>query len=128
MGEETKVILSSWQVVFWWEWRRLLYNFLLLVIGIASLIGFEILTGKVIPPGEDAEEPMGLFLGVVAYGIMANFCYTTGWIVELATRNVSPTLARKRGEKMFRAGLIFSCILTTAPFWYACVFYLTSRH
>ncbi|HVN93338.1 MAG TPA: hypothetical protein VMT38_06570 [Terracidiphilus sp.] len=128
MHEEKEVVLSSLQIVCWWEWRRLLYNFLLLVIGIASMIGFEFLMGNVIPPGEDAEEPINLFLGVTAYGIMANVCYTMGWIVELATRNASPTLARKRGEKMFRAGLIFSCILTTAPFWYACIFYLTSRH
>jgi heme/copper-type cytochrome/quinol oxidase subunit 4 len=128
MDEEQDAVLSSWQVVFWWEWRRLLYNFLLAIIGIASIIGFEILMSKVIPLGEDAEERMGMFLGVAAYGIMANVCYTLGWIVELATRNVNPSLARKRGEKMFRTGLILSCILTTAPFWFACVFYLTNRH
>jgi hypothetical protein len=128
MDEEKEAVLSSWQVVFWWEWRRLLYNLLLAIIGIASIIGFEILMSKAIPLGEDAEEPMGMFLGVAAYGIMANLCYTLGWIIELATRNVNPLLARKRGQKMFRAGLVFSCILTTAPFWFACIFYLTNRH
>jgi hypothetical protein len=128
MGEEKEAVLSSWQIIFWWEWRRLLYNFLLLIIGFISIMGFEILMSKVIPLGEDAEEPMGMFLGVAAYAIMANVCYTFGWMVELGTRKVDPMLARKRGEGMFRAGLIFSCILTTAPFWFACFFYLTNRH
>ncbi len=128
MGEEKEAVLSSWQIISWWEWRRLLYNFLLAVIGIVSIIGFEILMSKVIPLGEDAEEPMGMFLGVAAYAIMANVCYTFGWMVELGTRKVNPSLARKRRVKMFQTGLIFSCLLTTTPFWYACVFYLTSRH
>ncbi len=99
MGEEKEAVLSSWQIIFWWEWRRLLYNFLLLIIGFISIIGFEILMSKVIPLGEDAQEPMGMFLGVAAYAIMANVCYTFGWMVELGTRKVDPVLARKRGGR-----------------------------
>ena len=123
MGEEQSV-LSTWQVIRWWELRRLLYNALLLVIGIGAIVGFELLMEKAIPPGEDAEEPMGIALGVVAYGFMANVCYTAGWVSELISRKADPLLARKRGQKMFRAGLVFSCVLTTAPFWFACLFYI----
>ncbi len=128
MDEEKEVVLSSWQIVCWWEWRRLLYNFLLLVIGIASIIGFEVLMGKVIPPGEDAEEPMGLFLGIIFYAVMANLCYTAGWMVELGTRKADPIAARQRGKWMFRAGMWISAFLTTAPLWYACLFYLANKH
>ncbi len=32
MGEEKEAVLSSWQIIFWWEWRRLLYNYVLLII------------------------------------------------------------------------------------------------
>ena len=121
--------LSSWQVIRWWELRRLLYNAILLIIGVTAILGFEFLMSKVIPLGEDAEEPMGLALGVVAYGFMANVCYTIGLVSELIGRKNNPLLARERGQKMFRAGLLFSCVLTTAPFWYACLFYiLNSNH
>jgi hypothetical protein len=127
--EEQPSILSTWQVISWWEWRRLAFNGLLLLIGIAALIGFEILMEKAIAPGEDAEEPFGLFLSFVAYGVMANVCYTPGWLVELIQREKDPVLARERGKRNFRRGMWFSCILTTAPFWFALLFYvLSSTH
>jgi len=82
---------------------------------------------KVIPLGEDAIEPMALILGVVLYGIMANVCYTLGWIVELRVRRSDPARARKLGEKLFRAGMVFACLLTSGPFWFACLYWATHR-
>ncbi|HTX76082.1 MAG TPA: hypothetical protein VMD29_07760 [Terracidiphilus sp.] len=124
--DEHPSVFSAGQVIAWWEWRRFAFNALLLLIGFAALIGFEFLMERSIPPGEDAEEPMALFLGVVAYGVMANICYTFGWIVELIQRQADPFVARERGRKMFRAGMISSCILTTGPLWYGLLFYLLS--
>ena len=121
---EDQTVLTYWQIILWWEKRRLLYNALLLVVGIAALVAFEVLMGKAIPPGQDAEEPSGLLLGVCAYAFMANVCYTLGWFIELASRNVDPAAARRRARWMFRNGLIFSCLLTAAPTWFAIVFYL----
>jgi hypothetical protein len=123
MGEEQSV-LSSGQVILWWEWRRLLYNLLLLLVGFASIAGFFFLMDKAIPPGEDAEEPAGLLLGVIAYAILVNLCYTLGSIVELIGRGTDPSSARERGKKTFRVGLAFSCLLTTAPFWSGCLYYI----
>ncbi|HWG18897.1 MAG TPA: hypothetical protein VG225_00105 [Terracidiphilus sp.] len=117
-------VLSAGQVISWWEWRRLAFNAALLLIGIAALIGFEILMEKSIPPGEDAEEPMGLLLGVIAYGFMANVCYTFGWIFELILRQADPASARELGKKMFRVGMFYSWVLTTAPFWFGVLFYI----
>ncbi|HUX46213.1 MAG TPA: hypothetical protein VMV57_15815 [Terracidiphilus sp.] len=113
--------LTAWQIILWWEKRRLLYNALLCVIGAASLGIFLFLMDKALPPAEDNIEP---FLGVVAYAFMANVCYTLGWFIELASRNVDAFAARRRARWMFRAGLIFFCLLTTAPAWFALVFYL----
>ncbi len=121
--DDQQSILSAGQVIGWWEWRRLVFNALLLLIGFAALIGFEFLMEQSIPPGEDAEEPFALFFGVIAYAVMANICYTFGWIVELVQRQTDPLVARVRGRKMFRAGMIFSCILTTGPFWFGLLFY-----
>jgi hypothetical protein len=115
------------QVIRWWELRRLVYNAVLLVVGVAAIAGMEWLMTKVIPLGEDAIEPMLLFVGVVVYGVMANLCYTLGWIIELWSRKTDPVAARRRGQWMFRAGLLFSCVLTSLPFWFACVYWIAHR-
>jgi hypothetical protein len=113
--------MTSGQVIRWWELRRLLYNAALLFIGLAAIGCMEWLMGQVVPAGEDAIEPMALVLGVVVYGIMANLCYTLGWVIELRRRRTDPVAARQRGQWMFRAGLLFSRVLTSLPFWFACL-------
>jgi hypothetical protein len=105
--------MTTAQVIRWWELRRLLYNALLLVVGAAAIAGMEWLRTKAIPLGENAVEPMILVLGVLAYGLMADLCYTLGWVVELRSRKTDPVTARQRGQCMFRAGLLFSCVLTS---------------
>jgi hypothetical protein len=123
--------MTNGQVVRWWELRRVPYNALLLVIGISALLGYEAIMSKAIPFGEDAIEPMALLLFVPLYGLIANLCYTMGWLIELAGRNADPVAARRRGRWMFRIGMWFSCALTTLPFWYACVswaFFNERRH
>jgi hypothetical protein len=64
--------MTTSQVIRWWELRRLLYNAVLLAVGLAAIVGVEWLMGRVIPLGEDAIEPMALLLGVIVYGIMVN--------------------------------------------------------
>lgn len=119
--------MSTGQVIRWWERRRLVYNVVLLLVGVAAVAGMEWLMTKVIPLGEDAVEPMILVLSVMVYGLMANFCYTLGWILELRSRKSNPVSARQRGEWMFRAGLLFSCVLTSLPFWFACMYWATHQ-
>jgi hypothetical protein len=119
---------TTWQIIRWWELRRLVYNLVLFAIGIGSIVAMELLMGKVIPVGEDAVEPFALALGAVAYGIAANLCYTLGWAVELAGRRTDENRARLRAEKHFLAGLWLSCLLTTAPFWFGLIFWLAHRN
>jgi hypothetical protein len=121
MDQLPERLLTRGEVVRWWELRRLVYNAVLLVIGVGTIAGYEWLMTKMIPLGEDAIEPMGLVVGAVVYGIMANLCYTLGWMVELRSRKTDPMAARRRGQWMFRAGLLFSCVLTSLPFWFACL-------
>ncbi len=117
------MLVTTGQVIRRWEARRLVYNAVLLVVGVAAIAGMEWLMTKVIPLGEDAVEPMILVLGVLVYGVIANLCSTLGWVVELSSRKTDPVAARQRGQWMFRAGLLFSCVLTSLPFWFACVFW-----
>jgi cytochrome bd-type quinol oxidase subunit 1 len=116
--------MTNWQVIRWWELRRLLYNAILFVIGIASILGMMFLLEKANPASDDNVEP---FLGVVAYGFMANLCYTLGWIVELIGRRQDEARARVRAKKLFLMGLWFSCLLTSAPFWFGLIFWMTHR-
>lgn len=97
-GRNSGVLMTVGEVVRWWELRRLLYNMILLVVGIAAIAGMEWLMDKVVPIGEDAIEPMALALGVVVYGVMANICYTLGWVIELWGRKTDPASARRRGQ------------------------------
>ncbi len=113
-------LFSTRQVLLWWEWRRILYNALLLIVGMSSIAGMEWLLSPLIPLGDNAVEPMLLILGIAVYGLMANVCYTLGWIVELSSRKRDATAARLRGRWMFRNGLLFSCVLTSLPLWFAC--------
>jgi hypothetical protein len=121
MDQLPERLLTRGEVVRWWELRRLVYNTVLLVIGVGTIAGYEWLMTKMIPLGEDAIEPMGLAVGAVVYGIMANLCYTLGRVAELRSRKTDPVAARQRGQCMFRAGLLFSCVLTSLPFWFACL-------
>lgn len=119
--------MTTWQIIRWWELRRLLYNAVLFAIGIASIMVMELLMDKVIPVGEDAIEPFAMALGVVAYGVAANLCYSLGWIVEIFGRKTDEAAARLKAEKQFLLGMWFSCLLTTAPFWFGLVFWLTHK-
>ena len=57
---EPKSVLSAREVILWWEWRRLLYNAILLVIGLATIVGFEFIMSRAIPPGQDVQDPMNI--------------------------------------------------------------------
>jgi MFS family permease len=63
-------------------------------------------------------------LTVIVYAVMANLCYTLGWIVDLAGRKFQNLSDRGRAKKLLVAGLCFSCLLTSAPFWFELVFFL----
>jgi hypothetical protein len=84
--------------------------------------------GRVTPVGEDAIEPFAMALGVLAYGIAANVFYSLGSIIETFGRKTDEVHARVRAEKRFFAGMWFSCLLTTARFWFGLVFWLTHRN
>ncbi|KAA6465005.1 hypothetical protein DYQ86_03365 [Acidobacteria bacterium AB60] len=120
--------MTTWEVIRWWEVRRIAYNAVLFAIGITSIMTMEWLMGKVIPVGEDAVEPFALALGVIVYAIMADLCYTLGWIIELAAKPRKPDEQRTRAKRLFIAGLWFSCLLTSLPFWFGLVFWLLHRN
>jgi hypothetical protein len=63
------------------------------------------------------EPPILLLFGIVAYGFCANVCYTGGWILDLLWKEPDADAAARRRLGIFKAGLVFSCLVTTIPFW-----------
>jgi hypothetical protein len=59
--------------------------------------------------------PILLVFGILLYAILANICYTGGWIVELLLVRWNPTRAAGFGVRAFRRGLKFSIGLTLFP-------------
>jgi hypothetical protein len=57
----------------------------------------------------------------------ANLFYTVDWMIELEECKAAPEFARRHALRNFRKGLLFSCALTTLPFWFGLVFRFMHR-
>ena len=103
---------SAWSVIRWWEVRRVPYNLIVGGVGLLSLVVFLALIGHCgdVKPGEDAFEPIGLFLGLIA----ANVCYTAGWVTEISLSRGQPS-GPSMGPQLLRWGLGFSLIVVMLP-------------
>ena len=108
----------------WWESRRLTYNKAVGSAGLATLAGVSIVSAlppHPVPFGDPFGQPLALLIGAVVYGILANGCYSLGWLLELAARRVWGSRAADIGPLLFRQGLIFSVGLTLFPVLLACM-------
>src|ERR1035438_6919600 len=88
----SKPLEGTWQIIAWWETRRILYNFLVGLTGliVSVLLLLNMLLDDYLFP-DHSGEPGSFFvavIGVLFYGIMANICYTGGWVAELLVRSV----------------------------------------
>jgi hypothetical protein len=109
----------AWDVVGWWESRRIPYNLIIGATGIVSAI-VMLLTGFVTEHliGEAIgvpSSPLFALAAVIVYGLMANVCFTGGWILELLSRRIWGTRAEAFGEIAFTWGLLCSVLLTLVP-------------
>ena len=102
------------QIIFWWEIRRILYNFIVLIAGLTSLMISEFFYTEIhkrpLEPGEDFVEPLVTYY----FAILCNFSYTFGWIFEIISnffRKKDATYA----PKMFKSGLYFTLFLVFIP-------------
>jgi hypothetical protein len=103
---------TPWEIIAWWELRRLPYN---LVVGLAGMLGLLLFIwlGKV-PPAlvpEPTVEP----LPVILFGAGANFFYTAGWVTELSARGLWPDRAAKLGPQLLFTGSLLSVMLALFP-------------
>ena len=104
-----------WDAIVWWEIRRFPYNAVLAILGIIT-IGIVMSVGsRFAAPGEDVEEPLGLIIGALLYGIVANAFYTLGWISELLWSGGDTSRTESLRKRVFSVGLIVSCAVTLVP-------------
>ena len=97
----------------WWELRRVPYNAIMLVIGIASTYIYWSLFDKYAPASEDD----GIFPGLmpIFVGIVANVLYTSGWLVEAWLLKARGRGTQKLGPLLFAIGIVFSILVVSIP-------------
>jgi hypothetical protein len=100
---------SRSDLIRWWEARRLRYNMMVGAVGIATWFLVLCVGSLAVKPGVDFEEPIMMIIGPIIYGMLANLCYSFGWIVDTGFYRGCPR------TKLYKAGLIFSLVLTALP-------------
>jgi hypothetical protein len=96
-------------LVKWWEARRLRFNVWVGSVGVITWLLVLFVGSLAVKPGEDFEEPFMMIFGPIVYGVLANVCFSFGWIVDTTLYRGRPRAA------LYKAGLIFSVILTALP-------------
>ncbi|HEX4002383.1 MAG TPA: hypothetical protein VHX36_07015 [Candidatus Acidoferrales bacterium] len=108
------------EIIAWWEARRFRFNLYVGIIGIVTWFLVLIAGSAAVKPGVDFEEPIAMIIGPFVYGVLANACYTFGWIVDIVSYHGMPRI------RLFKVGIIFSAILTALPGLWAVVAWLAT--
>jgi hypothetical protein len=110
---------DTWHTIVWWEARRIPYT---LIVGTTGVLSGALCFVTGLLCEHFLGEPIGIpdppffaLLAVAAYGLMANLCYTGGWVSELLVRKIWPEQATAFGKISFFMGLSFSILLTLVP-------------
>jgi hypothetical protein len=106
------------EIVRWWETRRLRFNFYVGAVGVVTWLLVMIAGSAAVKPGEDFEEPLAMIFGPFVYAFLANVCYTLGWIADTVSSQSRPRVG------LYKAGVIFSVVLTALPGVWAVVAWL----
>jgi hypothetical protein len=106
------------QIIHWWKARRLPFNIVVGLVGAVPWILVMTAGSAAVMPGEDFEDPLVMIFGPPIYGVLANVCFTFGWIVDTIFYRGGPR------TRLFKAGFIFSIVLTALPGLWAVVAWL----
>ncbi len=64
---------------------------------------------------QPASPPLFVVFAVLVYGVLANICFTGGWLAELLARKVWSERANHFAQISFTLGVLFSVLLTLFP-------------
>lgn len=107
---------SPMDIIIWWEWRRLVYNLVMIVpgfLGLALVLGAVDLNSDSSAGMEEGFDPG---LSAVLGAIGANICYTGGWMAEILARWLWKEKAMHFGPIAWSLGMIFSILFCFVPF------------
>ena len=106
----------------WWESRRLFYNKVVGATGLVTLAGVSLVS--LLPPHPTPVSPLPMLVAAAVYGVLANGCYSFGWVLDVVARRVWGRQAPDLGPLLFRQGLIFSVGLTLFPLLIICLLWV----
>jgi len=110
---------STWEIIWWWEARRIPFNIIVGVTGVVSSVAILIIAavGERAMPNAQVlpDPPIFLLVPVILFGVMANVCYTGGWIVELLVKYAWPAEPNGFGTLSFTLGVVFAVLVTLLP-------------
>lgn len=106
------LVRTPLRLLRWWEGRRLTYN---LVVGGAGVLTLGVAALIRALPGPLHHGGFIPWQAIVLYGVLANVCYSAGWIVEALIQRWLRRETYGLGPALFRHGLVFSVGLTLFP-------------
>ncbi len=104
-----------WDSILWWEIRRIPFNGVIGLLGLATIMVIEFLGAGLVKPADDVDGSFVLLFGALIYGLGANVAYTLGWITEIVWSSGDTTKTQALRPRIFWTGLIFSAALTLLP-------------
>jgi hypothetical protein len=106
-------------IIKWWERRRIPYNLIVggtgivtCIVGVSiALLASRVTHREMLLPNP----PLFAVVAAFVYGVMANVCFTFGWVAEVFARRIWADRAANIGQISFTLGLLFSVLLTVSP-------------
>jgi hypothetical protein len=112
-------VSNTRETIGWWEARRIPFNLIVGSAGILTciVVGLVGLGSEILFNSEFGlpDPPLFALMGIIIYGLLANVCFSGGWLAELVIRKIWPTEADRFATITFSLGVIFSVLLTLAP-------------
>lgn len=109
---------TALSVVRWWELRRIPFN---LMVGAVGVLTLGVVSWARIQSQVDGTnvlllpETPYLIAAILVYGVMANLCYTVGWLAELALARLIRGSTAEFASITCALGFGFSILLTGCP-------------
>ena len=77
-----------YDVIVWWELRRIPYNLIVGIVGTAGILLIARLA-TLPPPLPPEQRDFDTFIATGMGALVANFLYTVGWVCEIAVRSLT---------------------------------------
>jgi hypothetical protein len=113
------MIDDALSIVAWWEIRRIPFNFLVGYAGVASItVWLSIGSLPFMSHLVNSEDAVGVdTLAVLGAPFLFNFCYTAGWVCEIALKLIG---VRRTGSMLLKlgTGLSLTMVSFVGVYWF----------